>query len=201
MPSERRVRKRTRPGRDTVLMPYLHVTEDTVSERQWKHLVTKRYIPGTTERQSDQRTIVDSGRDHNAFSDYQCPQRSCPQNLKNSDQCHSSDMYYILFFVISPGKYFSTFQLYMRCLKTKLIFILHYISQTNKKSCCFIDWFGQSRSFFYQDFSITCLNACESRDGKKRMKINHVIWPYHFLGSLYMAFTFKDYYFLLQKNM
>lgn len=42
--------------------------------------------------------------------------------------------------------------------------------------------------------------AHESRDGKKIMKIEDVIWLYHFLRSLYMAFTFKDKYFLLQKN-
>ena len=70
MPSKRCVRKRNRPGSGTFLMPYFHVTEDTASECQWKRLVTKRCIPGTKERQSDQRTIVDSERDHNVFSEY-----------------------------------------------------------------------------------------------------------------------------------
>lgn len=42
-------------------------------------------------------------------------------------------------------------------------------------------------------------NASKTRDGKKVMKINHVIWPYHFLGSLYTVSAFKDKYFLLQK--
>ena len=43
-------------------------------------------------------------------------------------------------------------------------------------------------------------NAYESREGKKIMKIDDVIWLYRFLRSLYMAFAFKDKYFLLQKN-
>lgn len=42
-------------------------------------------------------------------------------------------------------------------------------------------------------------NASEAGDGKKVMKINHVMWPYLFLGSLYTVSTFKDKYFLLQQ--
>lgn len=175
MPSKRCVRKRNRPGNDTCLMPYFHVTDDTVSERQRKRLVTKRCIPGIKERQSDQRSIVDSERDHSVFSEYQRPRWSCPQNLKNSDQCHSSDMHCIHFFVISASKYFSTFQLYVRSLKTELTFILHYISQTYKKSWCFIDWFGQSRSFFYH--MLKCVWV-------KRWKGKNENWSCHLAVSL-----------------
>lgn len=66
--------KRNRPGSDPFLMPYLGVTEDTVSEPQWKLIVTERSIPGIKGGQSDQRAIVDSERAHDAFSEYWGPQ-------------------------------------------------------------------------------------------------------------------------------
>lgn len=116
---------------------------------------------------------------------------SCPPNLKNSDQCCSSDMYYIHFFVISPAsisqlanstqvtqEYFSTFQLYMRSLKTELIFTLYYISQTYKKSWCFIGWFGQSQSFFYHDLSYAQMHMV------KRWKEKNENWSCHLTVSL-----------------
>ena len=60
-------------------------------------------------------------------------------------------------------------------------------------------WWVWTKSKLFLSWFIICSNAHESRDGKKRMKIDRVIWPYHFLGLLYMAFAFKDKYFLLQK--
>ena len=66
--------KRNRPGSDPFLMPYLGVTEDTVTEPQRKLTVTKRSIPGIKGGQSDQRNTVDSERGHDAFSEYRGPQ-------------------------------------------------------------------------------------------------------------------------------
>lgn len=45
------------------------------------------------------------------------------------------------------------------------------------------------------------LNSHEARNGKRVMKINHVIWLYHFLGSFCMVSTFKEKYFLLEKKL
>lgn len=63
------------------------------------------------------------------------------------------------------------------------------------KSVGFFQFFG----FFIKLGSGQGSNASKTRDGKKVMKINHVIRPYHFLGSLYTVSAFKDKYFVLQK--
>ena len=121
-------------------------------------------------------------------------------------------MYYIHFFVISPGKYFSTFQLYTksrkyfstfqlytRSLKTELIFTLYYIFQTYKKSWCFIGGFGQSQSFFYHDLSYAQMHMSQEMERKEWKLIvsfdritflDYFTWPLH---SKTNTFCFKKY--------
>lgn len=84
-----------------------------------------------------------------------------------------------------PGRYFRILWLYATSLKTKHIFVLNTVSCAIRKVG--FNWANHPKTGFF--FSIKLKseqssNVSEAREGKRVMKINHVIWSYHFLGSL-----------------
>lgn len=164
-----------------------------VSESQGKLTMTKRSILGTKEGQSEQRTTLDSEG---------VPRSTMISSSKLMVPClyHASDTYHTLLCNLL-WKVFLNFLALCKIFEGRahLYTPLHL---SNYKKKLVFNWLSCPKPglFFYQVgvwAKLKCIWGKETE--RKGMKINHVIWPYHFSRIALHVSTFKGKYFLLQK--